>query len=110
MAYLKPLNRVSDVLTQLLKSLSLEKASHQAAIFGVWERAVGSAIAKHAQPEELRADRLFVLVRSSAWIQELTLLKPTLVSNLNSALGENLVGDLVLRLGPSAFNDSPRVS
>ena len=104
------MNSVSDVLTQLLKSLSLEKVSHQAAIFSLWERAVGKEIAVHAQPEELRADRLYVRVRSSAWIQELTLLKPTLLANLNAALGENIVGDLVLRLGPSSLSDSPRVS
>ncbi len=79
---------LSQVLEGTLKSLGLDKALVQSKIQKHWDALVGPVISAHAQPEELRFNKLYVRVDSSAWLQELTFLKPSLVEKLNAALGE----------------------
>ena len=99
MAKIPPMTRVSDVLSETLARLGLEKALVQAKVQREWEALVGPMISAHAQPEQLRFNKLYVRVDSPAWLQELTLLKPSLKDKLNTALGKEAVGEIVLRLG-----------
>ena len=69
-----------------------------AAIWRVWSDAVGVAIARRAEPVRLRGRTLVVAVSSAPWMQELTLLKRTIVRALNDRLSEPLVDDLFLVL------------
>ena len=98
---------VSTVLEKVMKNLSLDKALLEAHILNHWEVAVGESIAQHAQPGEIRFNKLYVDVDSPMWLQELTMLKPTLIQKLNDALGKKgHIGDLALRIGrpkPSAL-------
>jgi predicted nucleic acid-binding Zn ribbon protein len=100
---------LGQILKDVMANLSLDKAFSQAQIQKQWEKAVGSSIASHAYPEEVRSRRLVVRVDSPLWLQELTLMKPSLIEKLNSLLGQGQeIGDLVLRLGqPDAFPPRP---
>ncbi len=99
MAKRPPMNRLSQILENVMKNHSLDKALEQSRILKHWESAVGPSIAAHAHPEELRSHKLYIHVDSSLWLQELTLLKPSLIAKLNAGIGKDTVGDLVLRLG-----------
>lgn len=81
------------------------------AIWRVWEDAVGSAIARRAEPVRLRGRTLVVAVSSAPWMQELTLLKRRVVSALNERLPQPLVDDvfLVLTEGRAAETAPRRV-
>lgn len=68
------------------------------AIWRVWEDAVGGAIARRAEPVRLRGRTLVVAVSSAPWMQELTLLKRTIVATLNDRLPRPLIDDLHLVL------------
>ena len=68
------------------------------AIWRVWEDAVGTAIARRAEPVRLRGRTLVVAVSSAPWMQELTLLKPRLATALNARLPKPLVDDVFLVL------------
>jgi predicted nucleic acid-binding Zn ribbon protein len=58
----------------------------------VWPAAVGPVIAREATPTGEREGTLTVVCRSSVWAQELDLMGPELVGQLNAALGgERLV-------------------
>mgnify|MGYP001171359412 CR=1 FL=1 len=75
----------------------LDRAAGQpgaAAIWRVWEGAVGAQIARRAQPVRLRGHTLIIAVSSAPWMQELHLLKPLIRCELNSRLGSAVVGDL----------------
>ncbi len=98
MAKRPSMHSITGVLEQVLKNLDLDKALIQAGILKHWEAAVGPSIAVHAHPEQIRSDKLYVRVDSSAWLQELTLLKPSLLEKLNAVLGEKVIQDMVLRL------------
>jgi predicted nucleic acid-binding Zn ribbon protein len=94
------MNSLSQILGQVMKNLSLDKALLQAHIASVWTDAVGPSIARHTHPEQVRSDRLYVRVDSAPWLQELTMLKPVLVKKINEALGpKGRIDDLVLRIG-----------
>lgn len=81
------------------------------AIWRVWEEAVGTAIARRAEPVRLRGRTLVVAVSSAPWMQELTLLKRRVVTALNERLPQPLVDDvfLVLTEGRSVETAQRRV-
>jgi hypothetical protein len=81
-----------------------------AAIWRVWGEAVGAPIARRAEPVRLRGRTLVVAVSSAPWMQELTLLKRTIVSAVNARLAQPLVDDLffVLTEGRDDGRREPR--
>ena len=58
-----------------------------AAIWRVWDDAVGAHIARRAQPIRLRGRTLLVAVASAPWMQELQLLKRTIRRRAQRASG-----------------------
>lgn len=92
---------VRSVLERCLDRVAGEPGA--AAIWRVWEEAVGPQIARRAQPIRLRGRTLLVAVSSAPWMQELQLLKRTILTELNARLpvrrpngdeGTAFVGDL----------------
>ncbi len=77
------------------------------AIWRVWEDAVGTAIARRAEPVRLRGRTLVVAVSSAPWMQELTLLKRRLVTALNERLPQPLVDDVFLVLTEGRAAETP---
>ncbi len=69
-----------------------------AAIWRVWEDTVGAQISKRAEPVRLRGRSLVIAVSSAPWMQELNLMKRTIVTALNARLARPLIDDLFLVL------------
>jgi hypothetical protein len=64
-----------------------------------WTELVGPRIAQRTRPDRIADHVLWVEVATSAWLHELTLLKPQLLRGLLERLGEpSLFDDLKLRL------------
>ena len=72
----------------------LEPATPLARIQRCWERVVGPGLAAHATPLRERDGRLVVYCPDAVWMQEVTLMAPGLVDDLNAALGAPLVREL----------------
>ena len=53
----------------------------------VWEQAAGPAIAREAAPVSERAGTVTLECSSAVWMQEIDLMGPTLVEQLNALLG-----------------------
>lgn len=68
----------------------------------VWVQAVGEGVAEQAEPTAAAAGVVTVTCRSSVWAAELDLLAPTLVDQLNAALGDPLVTALRCQAAPAA--------
>jgi predicted nucleic acid-binding Zn ribbon protein len=101
------IDKLSKTLARILKARGLEGRLHEYRIFGLWGRAVGPAIARHAQPRALRGRKLALIVDSPAWMQQLSLMKPELIEKLNRELGAETIGDLTMRLGEVVPSDRP---
>lgn len=98
-----------DVLGRIMKSRGWEKPKAEATVFGAWERVVGSEIANHSRPVKLDDGVLTVEAESTAWATQLRLLAATLLRNIASEVGHNVVTKLNIH-GPAApsWNRGPR--
>jgi hypothetical protein len=103
----RSIDKLSTTLARILKTRGLEGRLHEYRIFALWDRTVGPAIARHAQPRALRGKKLALVVDSPAWMQQLTLMKPEIIEKLNRALGRETIGDLTMRLGEVAQSGRP---
>ncbi len=75
---------VSDVLASVLKQAGLTDRVAQASVIPEWPTLVGSQIAAVTEPLLLQQDgTLVVMVRTNAWMNELSLLEPELLKSLN---------------------------
>jgi predicted nucleic acid-binding Zn ribbon protein len=74
-------------------------ATALARVQGVWEQTVGSAIAGAVRPVSEHGGSLVVVCETAGWAHELTMMSTDVVSRLNEALGEELLGSLRCRTG-----------
>jgi len=95
----RKVEQLSATIEKLLASRGLGSKLKEYRVFGQWRRAVGDVIAGHAQPTMVRGKKLTVTVDSSAWMQQLALLKPEIMEKLNAAMGANAVDNITLKLG-----------
>lgn len=76
--------KVGDVLAAVLQQAGLTGRVAQAAVIPEWPTLVGAQIATVTEPLLLQQDgTLVVMVKTHAWMQELTLLEPELLRSLN---------------------------
>lgn len=95
----RKVEQLSTTIEKLLSSRGLASKLKEYRVFGHWGRAVGEVIALHAQPAAVRGKKLTVTVDSSAWMQQLSLLKPEIIGKVNRAMGADAVESITLRLG-----------
>jgi len=107
----KKLDKISTIIDKILKARGLENRLCEYNIRNQWEKAVGTVIAYHARPQTIYGKKLMLIVDSTAWMQQLSLLKPELVENINKHFGREIITDITLRLGElmlsSESADSP---
>src|SRR5512143_2743525 len=101
------IDKLSATLSRILKARGLEGRLREYRIFGLWDRTVGPAIARHARPQALRGKKLGLIVDSPAWMQQLSLMKPDIIEKLNRELGRETIGDITMRLGDVEQADRP---
>lgn len=64
-----------------------------------WENLVGPGIAAVTVPVRISEGTLFVQVKTSAWMTELTLMKSELIRRLNAGKREGRIEQLVFVMG-----------
>jgi predicted nucleic acid-binding Zn ribbon protein len=85
---------ISGVLPALLRDLGLEAGIAGWRAVQEWPAAVGPRIARRAHGVSFQDGTLVVEVEGSAWLHELSMLKPDLVRQLNRRLGSAHVRDV----------------
>jgi len=78
--------RVGDLLGDLLERQGLATQIRRMGALDAWKEAVGEKIARVTRARAVAASTLFVEVRSSAWLNELSLMKDALLERVNAAL------------------------
>ena len=94
---------VGGVLGRVLDSLGLSREMTGWQAVEAWPKLVGPRVARHARAVAFRDGTLHVEVEGSAWMQELTFLKPDLARRINQHLGGELVRDVRLSLPRTRF-------
>jgi predicted nucleic acid-binding Zn ribbon protein len=91
--------RVGDLLGNLLEKRGLGIQIRRLGALDVWSDAVGKKISEVTGAKMVVASTLFVEVRSSAWLMELSLMKEALLEQVNAGLGgEGTIDRIVLTL------------
>lgn len=94
-----PLDSLGTILSGLAKRLGLESRLLELRLQHQWREMLGEPIASHTWPDQIRFKKLYLVVRNSVWLQQLTFLKPTLLAKINAEAGTELVTEIVLRVG-----------
>jgi predicted nucleic acid-binding Zn ribbon protein len=84
-----------DVLASLLEHRGLKENVRRHTALLWWDEAVGPKIAARARPVEIRGKTLFVDVRGSSWIHELSFLKEDILRKLNERVGGGAIEEIV---------------
>jgi predicted nucleic acid-binding Zn ribbon protein len=91
--------RLGDALGAFLRKHGLdEEVAGQEAVER-WAEVVGERIAAAARPTGMARGVLYVEVRSSAWMSELSTMRREILSRLNAGRKEGRVERIVFRLG-----------
>ena len=94
-----PFTPLSAVVEHFIRNRGLEGKQREHNLKNGWDEIVGEPISSHTRPDTIRFGTLHVLVDNSAWLQQLTFLKPELIRKVERYLGEGVIKDIVLRLG-----------
>jgi len=95
----RKVEKLSSTIEKILRDRGWGAKLKEYRIYGVWEKVVGQGIARHARPAGMRGKKLTVLVDSSAWMQQLAMLKPEIMGKVNQHLREDAVESITLKLG-----------
>ena len=100
---------LSGLIPQGLKHYHLEQGVKAAQAVNVWDSVAGPAVASVTRADTVRDGVLWVFTPSSAWSQELSMLRPSLIAGINAALGVEVVTDIRFRVKrlPSRKPDDP---
>ena len=91
--------KLSSTIEKILNDRGWGAKLKEYRVFSLWRKAVGPGIARHAQPASIRGKRLTVVMDSSAWMQQLSLMKPEILSKVNYHLGPDGIEGITLKLG-----------
>jgi predicted nucleic acid-binding Zn ribbon protein len=93
-----PLEPVGPLLQRLLRRLGLDRRLEEYRAVETWPEVVGPVIAAQTKAVSVREGVLFVDVASSVWMQELGMLRDSIVERLNARLGGPRVRKIVLSI------------
>jgi hypothetical protein len=92
--------RIGEVLDTVGRRLGLSSARDIGRLWRAWSDIVGAAVAAHAEPTSLREGVLRVRAESPAWAAELGYLADDIRERANGFLGEQLIEELRVWVGP----------
>ncbi|MEK6537717.1 MAG: DUF721 domain-containing protein [Nitrospirota bacterium] len=93
------MQKVSGILVKLLKQYGLEGKMMEYTLAEKWETIAGSIIAAHSKPSDIRYRKLYIIVDSPVWLQELSFYKEELVNNINNYFGRKVINDVFFKIG-----------
>lgn len=106
------LDSFGNILSGLAKRLGLESRLLELRLQHRWHDLVGEPTASHTWPTQIRFKKLYLVVRNSVWLQQLTFLKPALLTKVQAEAGADSVTDIAFRVGeiPDDVETAPTTS
>ena len=95
---------LQEAMGRTLNQLGLGVSWATVTIHRAWSEVVGEEVARRSQPGLFKNGRLQVTVSNAVWVQQLTMLKPTILASLEAHLGSPVVRELFFTVGPPSFS------
>lgn len=92
-----PTYHIGEALNQILAKSRLKNGLRAAAINEVWEKIMGTTIAKYTQKIEIINHKLFITTHVAALKNELHFQKELIKQRLNEEFGEDVVKEIVIQ-------------
>lgn len=92
--------KLQGALSRALKGLNLELRMREARAMALWPDIVGAVTAAKARPLYVNRGTMVVGVTSSAWANQLNLMKDQILAGLESRVGPGVIRDLRWKSGP----------
>ncbi len=89
---------IVDVLERIIEEKGLGDLLSRVGALDEWADAVGPGIAAVTRPVEVRGDELLVETLSSAWLNELSMLREPILERVNERRTGALIGSVRFRL------------
>ena len=93
------MQKLSGILSRLLKQYGLEGKMTEYMIAEKWEAIVGKNIASHSYPAGIHHKRLYIIVDSPVWLQEVSFYKGDLIENVNKYFDKKIIDEVYLKAG-----------
>lgn len=90
---------IGNVLPDVLGTCRTQTDVDLTRIWEIWNDAVGKTVAANAQPWAFKGSLLLVHVSSSPWLYQLRFMKQTMLTQVNTALGRDLITDIKFKIG-----------
>ncbi len=100
---------VGSVLQGLAHRFGLESKLLESHLQQHWREVAGEHMAAHMWPDRIRFKKLYLIVESSVWAQQLIFLKPALIQTINAKAAGPLLTDIVARVGEPGKVKSEKV-
>jgi hypothetical protein len=84
-----------DAFDEMLKTLNLRKKYKEQSVMSYWRNMMGEAITERTLRVFIKEKILYVELSSAPLKQELSLTKKMLVVQMNQAIGEKVIDDVV---------------
>ncbi|MCU4173489.1 DUF721 domain-containing protein [Carboxylicivirga sp. N1Y90] len=88
---------IKDIIKECLKEQNLNQRLLENRAVTYWERVLGPAVAKATSRIYIHQGTLYVELTSSVLRNELLMWKDRIIVNLNQAIGEDIVQNIVLK-------------
>lgn len=90
--------RLASVLQGVLEKHGVDKQIERLGVLELWPEIVGEQLARVTKAKGVEEAALFVEVRSSAWLSELSMMKDDFLERVNERLGEAAIDRIVFVL------------
>ena len=93
----KAVQPIKDILKEYLKEKKLNQGLLENRAIQYWEKVLGPSVARSTRRIYMYQGTLYVELNSSVLRNELLMWKDRIIINLNQAIGDEVVMDLVLK-------------
>lgn len=90
---------ISQIINKVFAKKGLKKKFTQYKAFEKWDEIVGKHIAQFSQPHSIQGNTLIVTVTSSAWMNELQMMKMELLEKISTATNSQLINNIRFKIG-----------
>jgi hypothetical protein len=91
---------IDGLIRERLQNFQLEHGVKAQQSLSLWERVAGPTVAAVTVADGIRNGTLYVLTRSSAWSQELSMLREPLIARINAELERDVVQEIRFQVKP----------
>jgi hypothetical protein len=86
--------RVEAILPKMFQSIGMRKQYKAQLVLFYWKKIVGKDIAANTRPIRISFTTLLISAKSSAWANNLMMMKIEIISKINSFIGDTLIKDI----------------